>query len=217
MWIAAYAWWNVVAIVAISSGYHRYYSHKAFKAGKVYEFFVNFLGIFSGGGPALTWVATHYQHHAYSDTEKDPTSPRYKGIWKVYLNAWGYDVQIERKFVKKLLKDKTLVWWMKNYFKVNVAIVAVLLAIDPMLFLFGYAVPMVFAFNGFSALNVLAHLHGKARNTIVGNLLTAGEGDHEYHHNHPASARITKWFDPTYYFIKAFYGNSIRYKEPAKS
>lgn len=215
MWLASFLWWQIIAVVSISGGYHRYYSHKAFKAGPIYEFFVNFLGIFSGAGPAFTWVAAHYQHHAYSDTEKDPTSPVHKGALRVYLNAWGYDVQIERRFVRKLFKDKTLTWWLKNYFKINLLIVVALLAIDPMLFLFGYAVPMVFAFNGFGLLNVLSHIDGKPKNTVIANILTAGEGDHKNHHDNPVSAKITNWFDPTYYFIKAFYGKSIRHSKPS--
>jgi stearoyl-CoA desaturase (delta-9 desaturase) len=203
MWIGAFLWWYIIAIVSISGGYHRYYSHKAFKAGKVYEFFVNFLGIFSGAGPALSWAATHIQHHVYSDSENDPHSYKHKGVFAVYCNTWGYGFQIKRKFVKKLLKRKELVWWMKNYFKVNIAIVLTLILIDPMLFVFGYAVPIVFAFHGYGLLNILGHLGNKPTNTWIGNILTAGEGWHANHHKKPGSIAIgeTRWqFDPTKYF-----------------
>ena len=51
MFILAFLWWYIIAIVAISGGYHRYYSHKTFKAGKWYPWAVNILGMFAGAGP----------------------------------------------------------------------------------------------------------------------------------------------------------------------
>lgn len=203
MWVSAFVWWYVIAIVSISGGYHRFYSHKSFKAGKIYEFFVNFLGIFSGAGPALTWAATHIQHHVSSDGPEDPHSYKHRGVFAVYVNTWGYNFSIKRKYIKKLLKNDTLKWWHKNYFKVSIAIMILLYAIDPMLFVFGYAVPTVFAFHGYGILNVLGHIGNKPTNTFIGNILTAGEGWHANHHRRPGSIDIgIKWyqFDPTKYF-----------------
>lgn len=205
MWLCSFLWWYVVAMVSISGGYHRFYSHRAFKGGKIYEFFVNFFGIFSGAGPALSWAATHIQHHVYSDKELDPHSYKHKGWFAVYFNTWGYNFQIKRKYVKKLMKNKTLVWWMKNYFKVNLAVIVLFFLIDPLLFIFGYAMPVVFAFHGYGILNILGHVGNKPTNTIIGNILTAGEGWHENHHKKPGNVNIgLHWyqFDPTKYFCR---------------
>ena len=59
MFVASFFWWYTVAIVAISGGYHRYYSHNSFKVGKWYEYVVNVLGMFAGAGPALTLSLIH--------------------------------------------------------------------------------------------------------------------------------------------------------------
>lgn len=205
MWLAGFLWWQVVAIVAISGGYHRYYGHKSFKAKGWYPYAVNILGVFSGAGPAMTWAATHRQHHAYSDTELDPHSHHIKGWFPVYVNTWGYDFKIKRKFIKTLLKDPLLRWFHKHYFSVNVAIIIVFTIIDPLLMIFGYAVPVVLGFHGYGLLNVLGHRNGQPYNTWVGNILTAGEGWHNNHHKHSADYRIGRewWqFDPTKWFIQ---------------
>lgn len=205
MWIGSFVWWQIIAVVAISGGYHRYYSHRSFETGKFYPYFVNVLGIFSGAGPVLSWVGAHRKHHAHSDTDQDPHSTKFKGFWKIYLNSWGYDVNIERKFLKGVISDKKIRWFYENYFKLNIAIVIVLFLVDPLLMIFGYAITVVFAFHGYSILNTLGHKGGKPRNTWIGNILTAGEGWHANHHKDGKNYRIgRKWWqwDPTAFFIK---------------
>lgn len=205
MWVAAFFWWQIVAVVSISGGYHRYYSHRSFEAGSWYKYFVNVLGIFSGAGPVLTWVGAHRKHHAYSDTVNDPHSAKFKGFWTIYLNRWGYDVNIERKFLKGVLSDKTLRWFYNNYFRLNLAIIVVFTLIDPLFMVFGYAMTVVFAFHGYGILNTFGHKDGEPRNTWVGNILTAGEGWHANHHENGKDYRIGRqwWqFDPTAMFIK---------------
>lgn len=205
MWIAGFVWWQVIAIVAISGGYHRYYSHFSFKAPRWYPYVVNVLGIFSGAGPALTWAAVHRQHHAYSDTEDDPHSHSIKGWFPVYVNTWGYDVKIKRRFVKRLLQDPILRWFHKYYFKLTIAIITVFALIDPMLLIFGYALPVVLAFHAYGLLNILGHRGGRPNNSWLANILTGGEGWHANHHKRGGDYRIGwKWYeiDPTAWFIK---------------
>lgn len=205
MAIAGFVWWYVIAIVAISGGYHRYYSHFSFKTAKIYEHTVNILGIFSGAGPAMTWAAVHRQHHAYSDTQDDPHSLTIKGWFSVYVNTWAYGFRIKRRFIKRLMQDKTLVWYYKNYFTLNIIIIVALWLIHPMLLIFGYALPVVIAFHAYGILNILGHRNGRPNNSWIANILTAGEGWHENHHKRAGDYRIgwTKWqFDPTARFIE---------------
>ena len=204
MFVCGFLWWYVIAIVAISGGYHRYYSHKTFECNKFHQWMINFLGIFSGAGPALTWAAVHKQHHAYSDKENDPHSHHHLGKWSVYVNTWGYESKIKRRFIKTLWRDPLLKWFHIYYFKVNIAVIIILTLIDPMLLIFGYAMPVVLAFHGYGLLNILGHKEGPT-NSIIANILTAGEGWHANHHRSPSSYKIGKewWqFDPTALFIR---------------
>ena len=207
MWVAAFLWWYVIAIISISGGYHRYYSHKTYECSKWYQVLINVLGLFSGAGPALTWAAVHKQHHVYSDKEEDPHSYHYKGWFAVYVNTWGYTSKIQRKFIKTLWKDKILKWFHKNYFALNLGIIILFTLIDPMFMVFAYAMPVVFAFHGYGLLNILGHKNGPT-NTFLGNILTAGEGWHLNHHKRPGSYKIgNAWwqFDPTAYYLKLFF------------
>lgn len=204
MWLAGFMWWQVIAIVAISGGYHRFYSHFSFNAPNWYPYIVNFLGIFAGAGPAMTWAAVHRQHHAYSDTDNDPHSHTVKGWFPVYVNTWGWGFQIKRRFIKRLMTDPVLRWFYQNYFKLNIAVIIAMALIDPLLMIFGYALPVVLAFHGYGLLNILGHKGGKPNNSWVANILTAGEGWHANHHKRGGDYRIgwTKWqFDPTATFI----------------
>jgi fatty-acid desaturase len=86
-------------------------------------------------------------------------------------------------------------------------IVILLFLIDPMLMVFGYAMPVVFAFHGYGLLNILGHKDGPT-NTFVGNILTAGEGWHANHHKKPGSYKIgNEWwqFDPTALYLRLFF------------
>lgn len=205
MWLCGFLWWYVIAIVSISGGYHRYYSHKAFKADKWYEWAVNFLGVFSGAGPAMTWAAVHKQHHAYSDTENDPHSYQFKGIGNVYFSIWGYSAKIKRKFVKQLIKNPILKLFYDYYFMINISIIVLLFAIHPLLLVFAYGIPVVIAFHGYGLLNLLGHKNAKPHNSWIANILTAGEGWHANHHDRAFDYKIgQKWWeiDPTAWFIK---------------
>jgi stearoyl-CoA desaturase (delta-9 desaturase) len=207
MWASAFLWWYVIAIVAISGGYHRYYSHRTYKCSKWYQVLINVLGIFSGAGPALTWAAVHKQHHVYADKEDDPHSYHHKGWFSVYVNTWGYNSKIKRRFIKTLWRDPILKFFHKQYFTLNLFIVILLFLIDPMLMVFGYAMPVVFAFHGYGLLNILGHKDGPT-NTFVGNILTAGEGWHANHHKKPGSYKIgNEWwqFDPTALYLRLFF------------
>ncbi len=205
MFLLGFLWWQLIAIVAISGGYHRYYSHKSFETSKFYEPLVNILGMFSGAGPVLSWVGSHRKHHSHSDTEEDPHSYKFKGFWKVYTNVWGYDATIERKYIKDLISNKLVRWFYINYFNLNIILIFTLFYIHPLLLTFAYALPVVLAFHGYSILNTLGHKDGMPNNTIVGNILTAGEGWHLNHHEDSRNYKIGKqwWqFDPTAHFIK---------------
>lgn len=184
MFVCSFLWWQWVAATSISAGYHRYFSHRSFKTGKWYSWYVQILALFANPGPVLTWSATHRMHHAYSDTENDPHSPKYKGFWKIYFSMWGDDnITIKRKFLAGLLKDSSVKFFYENYFRLVVLLIVVLFLIDPMLMIFGYCMTVVQAFHGYGLLNATTHKYGSPRNSTIANILTAGEGWHKNHHD----------------------------------
>ena len=70
----------LVRIFAIGAGYHRYFAHRAFRTGRVFQFCLAFLAQTSAQRGVLWWAAKHRQHHRYSDTDLDVHSPVQRGF-----------------------------------------------------------------------------------------------------------------------------------------
>ena len=61
--------------LGITVGFHRLFTHRAFKAGKGVRATFAILGSMAIEGPVISWVADHRKHHAFSDRPGDPHSP----------------------------------------------------------------------------------------------------------------------------------------------
>ena len=51
-----------IVTVGTSIGYHRYFTHKAFKTSKTKENILLFIGSIAGLGPILGWAGIHRKH-----------------------------------------------------------------------------------------------------------------------------------------------------------
>jgi stearoyl-CoA desaturase (delta-9 desaturase) len=103
----------------ITVGFHRYFTHGAFKAKKALRYALAVAGSMAIEGPVLRWVADHRRHHQFSDKDGDPHSPwRYgsntaalvKGLWHAHI-GWFFDSEQtnQRRFVPDLLADRKIV------------------------------------------------------------------------------------------------------------
>lgn len=203
MFLLSFLWWQIISITAISSGYHRYFSHKSFSTGNWYPWYVQFVALFANPGPVLTWAGAHRMHHAYADTPKDPHSPKYKGLLTVYTSQWGHSAIIERQMLKGLYSTSTKFFY-AHYYKLVIALTSSLLLIDPLLLLFMYCIPVVLAFHGYGLINTVTHLDGNPKNVWYTNILTGGEGWHNNHHTDSKNWQIGQesWqLDPGAWFI----------------
>ena len=61
-----------LAGLSITGGYHRYYSHRAYKTNRFVEAVLLFFGSMAGQGSVLRWSNDHRIHHAHVDTDADP-------------------------------------------------------------------------------------------------------------------------------------------------
>ena len=64
----------------VTAGYHRYFSHRAFKTSRAMQFLLAFGGGIAAQKGALWWAAHHRHHHRFSDQPEDIHSPM-KGFW----------------------------------------------------------------------------------------------------------------------------------------
>jgi stearoyl-CoA desaturase (Delta-9 desaturase) len=113
--VAIAAGMYLVSGLGITVGFHRHFTHRAFKANRGTKIAMAIAGSLAIEGPVIRWVSDHRKHHKYSDKEGDPHSPwRYgetipaliKGLFYAHM-GWMFDVEQtnQRQYAPDLLKD----------------------------------------------------------------------------------------------------------------
>jgi stearoyl-CoA desaturase (delta-9 desaturase) len=208
--------------VAITMGYHRLWSHRAYKANKIVSYFLLVFGTAALQNSIIQWASDHRKHHKdVDDPIKDPYAAT-KGFWYSHF-GWllkhnNADVQ-EIRGVNDLAKDKAIMFQHKHY-----TILAILACFGlPALYglftgrvvacvLMGGFLRVVLVHHATFCINSLAHTLGRrpysrkntARDSFVTALVTGGEGYHNYHHAFAGDYRngIRFFdFDPSKWFI----------------
>jgi stearoyl-CoA desaturase (delta-9 desaturase) len=70
----------VTRMFCITAGYHRYFSHRSYRMGRVAQFLMAFGGTTALQKGPLWWAGHHRLHHRFSDQDDDVHSPR-DGFW----------------------------------------------------------------------------------------------------------------------------------------
>lgn len=199
----SFIWWQLLAITVVSAGYHRYFAHRAFKAGVWYEYYVLSLGTLLGGGSLLGWAGVHRMHHNHSDTDKDPHSPLYVSFWRVLTSTFKVPA-IKHRHVVDLLKNPRVMWFHKWHRVIQLVTFIMGLLLPFEWFLVLIISPIVYSYIGFGLINAFCHTKNGVRNSYIINLVSGGEGFHKNHHEDPRNWKIGKhWYqvDPAAWFI----------------
>ena len=69
----------IATMTGIVVGFHRHFTHRAFKTKTFIRVTLAILGSMAFQGPVIWWVATHRRHHQISDQPGDPHSPHMHG------------------------------------------------------------------------------------------------------------------------------------------
>lgn len=206
--------------LSITGGYHRLFSHKAYKANNLVKFLYLIFGAATFQNSALKWSADHRIHHTHVDDEKDPYNIN-KGFWWAHIGWIFYqEKEVEPKYPKDLLNDKLVMWQHRNYLWLAVVMGVILPTVIGYLLgsaLGGLALAgfgrIVFVHHCTFFINSLCHIVGTrpytdtntARDSAIMAVFSYGEGYHNYHHYFPVDYRNgIKWyhFDPTKWMIK---------------
>ncbi len=200
---------------AITAGYHRYFSHRAYATSRVFQFILAFLAQSSAQKSVLWWAAKHRHHHLHSDTAQDVHSPRHKGFlyshvgWIFYRQHDGTDLVK----VADLASYPELMWLHRLELLPAAALAGLCFIVAGWSGLVvGFLWSTVLLYHATFCINSLAHVHGRkryvtgddSRNNWLLALLTMGEGWHNNHHAYQASARQGfYWYeiDLTYYVL----------------
>jgi stearoyl-CoA desaturase (delta-9 desaturase) len=190
--IIGFIWYQIIAVFGISAGIHRYFSHKQFRAGPIYEWIALYMVMLAGARSPIGWVGAHRIHHMYADTEKDPHSPDHQGWLKVVFNLWTVK-SIPRRYVKDCLRNPRIMFFHRHWWKVLIATSVIAYYIHWQFFVGFVVVPYVLGFLGYGLFNYLGHKNFAPRNNWIINILAVGEGFHEPHHQNVRRIRLHKW------------------------
>jgi stearoyl-CoA desaturase (delta-9 desaturase) len=202
---------------------HRTATHKALILHPAVEWMFKFALWLTTGQCTKEWVAVHRKHHAFTDEEGDPHSPKLKGFWKVQLgNVFYYVREIKNTdVVERYARDIKDGWWDLHVF--NRGLLGLVVGTTALCIVVGsvigvwwallaagiHAVMFVFVLS--SSINGLCHHVGyknfdnTATNIRSLALLTGGEGLHNNHHGFPRSPKFSfkpSEIDPAWPIIK---------------
>jgi stearoyl-CoA desaturase (delta-9 desaturase) len=206
-----------VTCLGISIGYHRYFTHRAFKTSRAMVLIIGLLGSMAVEGRVITWVADHRQHHNFSDQEGDPHSPHghgtglagaVKGLWHAHMGWFFGDLHNAdtQKYAKDLLADPVIRLVDRMFTWAVVGSLALPFAIGLLVtgglgggltaLLWGGAVRIVLLHHVTFSVNSICHFFGKrhfrtkdeSRDVWWLALLSLGESWHNGHHAFPSSA-----------------------------
>ena len=196
----------------ISVLYHRGLTHRAVILGPKMMSFLYHTGVWVTGLDPKAWATMHRHHHLYSDTEKDPHSPAFTGIWGVwksqYQNYLFFMNQLTTKSnesINNMVADIpfNVSWINRNNLSTIPYIVHGIIALSlgfitsPIVGVGYYLGIMSHPVQGWMV-NALAHKFGprnfetpdnSRNNTLVG-LFVFGEGYQNNHHAHPENANF---------------------------
>lgn len=214
----------VISALGITAGYHRLFSHCAYKASKAFELYIVLAGTASVQGSILWWCRDHRVHHRFTDTEKDPYNANRGFLWSHigWMIFKKDSTVLGRAEVDDLENNKLVMFQHNNYV--------------PLALIMGFLLPtfvagigwgdwqggyyyaavarLVFVHHATFCINSLAHWLGDTsyddkhtpRDWFFTAIITMGEGYHNFHHQFPQDYRNAIKFyqyDPTKWFIYA--------------
>ncbi len=203
-------------MLALTIGYHRYFSHRSFKTGRPFQFVLALLGTLCTQKGVLWWAGHHRHHHRESDQEADVHSPTMRGFWWSHM-GWILCPKYEAtptENIRDFARYPELRWLNRFHLLPPIALAVGLFFIGGFsMLIWGFFISTVVLWHGTFTINSLSHVFGRqrykttdtSRNNWLLALITCGEGWHNNHHYHQNTAN-QGWFwwewDPSYYLLK---------------
>jgi stearoyl-CoA desaturase (delta-9 desaturase) len=209
--------------LSITAGYHRMWSHKAYKAHPIVRFIFALGGACALQNDVMHWASDHRRHHRFvDDNQRDPYSAG-RGFWFSHIGWILRNHESSKEDfsnIKDIQQDPIAVWQHKHYLGLvlltNIGVPALLGYLHGDIIaclLLGGLLRLVLSQHVTYLINSIAHIWGgqtfsdshSARDNPFLALITYGEGYHNFHHTFQWDYRNgVKWwhFDPTKWLIR---------------
>lgn len=216
--VTGFGWGSVLVLVGlyvprmffITAGYHRYFSHRTYRLGRMAQFVMALGALTAAQKGPLWWAGHHRRHHRHADGDGDVHSPR-EGMWWSHV-GWILSRDHKRTDLAAV-SDLASFPELRVLDRVQLLAPCVLGAACVGLWgwrgLCLFALSTVALWHATFSVNSVAHKFGRrrydtpddSRNCWFVALVTLGEGWHNNHHHYPRAARQGRqgWeLDPTY-------------------
>lgn len=214
-------------MLGITMGYHRLWSHRAFKASKTLQWVLAIWGAGALQGSIKWWCRNHRVHHRYVDTDQDPYNA-HRGFWFTHV-GWMLAKRKNEDYghvdVSDFKSNPIVMWQHINYQYIAVGFGLVAPTLICGLgwgdysggYFYAALLKAVLVHHNTFFINSLAHtdLFGWAKQNFSTNhtshdsfftaLLTLGEGYHNFHHEFAQDYRngvLWHHWDPTKWAIR---------------
>ena len=197
--------------IGVCLGFHRLLTHSGFDTYKPVRYLLTLFGQMAGEGTAIDWVANHRKHHAHSDQEGDPHSPRDGSwwshmFWLAYMtHGRDYKAHIDR-WAPDLAKDPVIRWIGASFLPMQFLLGGLLAAagywvggwyMATSFVVWGLFLRLVLVMHSTWFVNSASHMFGyrnyettdDSRNCWWVAVITYGEGWHNNHHAYPRMAK----------------------------
>jgi len=211
--VGLYVW----TMLGVTVGFHRYFTHGAFRAKRGLRVVLGVAGSMAVQGPIRHWVADHRRHHAFADKEGDPHSPwlfgtsplaLVRGFWHAHM-GWIFERSLtdQRRYTPDLLADPDMVKVHKSFTWLTVLSLFGPALVGGLVTWSWWGAFTAFFWAGLVRVAVLHHVtwsinsichmigerpfraQGKATNFWPLAVLSMGESWHNLHHADPTCAR----------------------------
>ena len=205
--------------LAITAGYHRYYSHKTYDCHPVVQVFYLLFGAAALQSPVTIWASEHRDHHRFVDQDRDPYCAK-KGFFWAHVGWILYRSDSRSLDNVADLRHKPFV---STQERLHIALGMTVGFGLPFLIglsydrpwgglLWGGLLRLVVAHHWTFLVNSAGHFLGRqpysttntSRDSVLLAMLTLGEGYHNFHHAFPGDYRNgVRWYqwDPTKWWI----------------
>jgi stearoyl-CoA desaturase (Delta-9 desaturase) len=214
--IALFIVMYALTIFGVTAGFHRHFSHGAFKAKPALRVALGILGSMAAQGSPVYFTATHRRHHQFSEGDGDPHSPYlhegqklgfWYGLWHSHL-GWMLNSKMTNtaRYARDLIRDP-LIAKVNDLYYVWVALGVLIPAVLGALLTWSWMGGLTgFLWGGMVRLFVVHHLmwtsgstahmlgtrpfdtHDRSTNNPVLAYANFGEAYHNNHHAFPYSA-----------------------------
>jgi stearoyl-CoA desaturase (delta-9 desaturase) len=204
-----------IRMFGITAGYHRYFSHRAYKTSRIFQFILAWLGCSALQKGPLWWASNHRRHHKHSDQEEDPHSPIKHGVWWSHV-GWVLSARNNQKDLsnmKDLVRYPELRFLEAFHWLPGLVLGVLCHVIDGWSgVVWGFIISTVLLYHGTFLVNSACHVFGSrrfetkdaSRNNALVAIVTLGEGWHNNHHHYMSSANQGfKWWeiDVSFYIL----------------